>query len=57
MKNIETINRSVEAGLGLSTLPSGPLMRDSGVIYPKRRELSPAGRAFLTLLTREIGSG
>lgn len=72
--NVETIKRSVEAGLGLSIVPAptivheraarallsrrvreGPLERPVGVLIHKRRELSPAAQAFLTLLTRELG--
>jgi LysR family transcriptional regulator, transcriptional activator of the cysJI operon len=74
LDNIETIKRSVEAGLGLSILPApavvhelrarslvarrvaeGPLLRPIGVIYHRRRELSPATQAFLNLLARELG--
>jgi LysR family transcriptional regulator, transcriptional activator of the cysJI operon len=72
--NIETIKRSVEAGLGLSLLPAptlaaeirartlvartpaeGPFRRPIGVIYRRTREPSAAGRAFLALLTSELG--
>jgi LysR family transcriptional regulator, transcriptional activator of the cysJI operon len=75
LDNIETIKRSVEAGLGLSLLPAptfvaevrartlvarppteGPFRRPIGVIYRRTRELSAAGRAFLALLTSELGS-
>jgi DNA-binding transcriptional LysR family regulator len=75
LDNIETIKRSVEAGLGLSLLPAptlvaevrartlvarppseGPFRRPIGVIYRRARELSGAGRAFLALLTSELGS-
>ncbi len=74
LDNIETIKRTVEAGLGLSILPlpalshelrartlvtrplpHGPLRRRVGVLYKKRRELSPPCRAFLELLTAELG--
>jgi len=73
--NIETIKRSVEAGLGLSLLPAptlaaeirartlvartpaeGPFRRPIGVIYRRTREPSAAGRAFLALLTSELGT-
>ena len=73
LDNIETIKRSVEAGLGLSLLPAptlvaeirartlvarppveGPFHRPIGVIYRRTRELSPAARAFLTLLTAAL---
>ncbi len=76
LDNIETIKRSVEAGLGLSLLPAptlageirartlvarppveGPFRRPIGVIYRRTRELSAAGRAFLALLTAELGAG
>jgi len=75
LDNIETIKRSVEAGLGLSLLPAptlvaevrarslvarapteGPFRRPIGVIYRRTRELSAAGRAFLALLTAELGA-
>ena len=75
LDNIETIKRSVEAGLGLSLLPAptlageirartlvgkppaeGPFHRPIGVVYRKNRELSAAGKAFLALLTSELGS-
>ena len=75
LDNIETIKRSVEAGLGLSLVPAptlvseirartlvarppaeGPFRRPVGVIYRRSRELSGAGRAFLALLTAELGS-
>lgn len=75
LDNIETIKRSVEAGLGLSLLPAptlageirartlvarppaeGPFPRAIGVMYRRTRELSAAGRAFLALLTAELGS-
>jgi DNA-binding transcriptional LysR family regulator len=75
LDNIETIKRSVEAGLGLSLLPAptlvaevrartlvarppaeGPFHRPIGVIHRRTRELSAAGRAFLALLTAELGS-
>lgn len=68
--NIETIKRSVEAGLGISILPApalksevrartliarrvqeGPLVREVGAIYVRRRPLSPAAQAFSKLLT------
>jgi DNA-binding transcriptional LysR family regulator len=74
LDNIETIKRSVEAGLGVSILPApaivheraagsltslrvaeGPLERAIGVIYHRRRELSPATTAFLRLLSAELG--
>jgi DNA-binding transcriptional LysR family regulator len=74
LDNIETIKRSVEAGLGLSLLPAptlaaeigartpvarppieGPFHRPIGVIYRRRRELSGARQAFLTLLQAELG--
>jgi DNA-binding transcriptional LysR family regulator len=73
LDNIETIKRSVEAGLGVSLLPAptlvaevrartlvtrspveGPFRRPIGVIHRRTRELSAAGRAFLTLLTAEL---
>ena len=73
LDNIETIKRSVEAGLGLSLLPAptlvaevrartlvarppaeGPFHRPIGVIHRRTRELSAAGRAFLTLLTAAL---
>ncbi len=73
LDNIETIKRSVEAGLGVSLLPvptlvaevrartlvtrspvEGPFRRPIGVIHRRTRELSAAGRAFLTLLTAEL---
>ena len=69
LDNIETIKRSVEAGLGVSVLPApalknevrsrtliarrvkeGPLTREVGAIYVRRRPLSPAAQAFLKLL-------
>jgi len=75
LDNIETIKRSVEAGLGLSLLPlptltseirartlvarspiEGPFRRPIGVMYRRTRELSAASRAFLALLTSELGS-
>jgi DNA-binding transcriptional LysR family regulator len=75
LDNIETIKRSVEAGLGLSLLPAptlvaevrartlmarppaeGPFLRPIGVIHRRAREMSAAGRAFLALLTSELGS-
>jgi len=75
LDNVETIKRSVEAGLGLSLLPAptlageirartlvarppveGPFHRAIGVMYRRTRELSAAGRAFLALLTAELGS-
>jgi DNA-binding transcriptional LysR family regulator len=74
--NIETIKRSVEAGLGVSILPQnsvrneakahtlvpialsdGPFTRSIGIIYRKGRELGPTARAFLELLTAELGAG
>jgi DNA-binding transcriptional LysR family regulator len=74
LDNIETIKRSVEAGLGVSLLPAptlageirartlvarppaeGPFRRPIGVFYRRGRELSAAGRAFLALLTAELG--
>ena len=74
LDNIETIKRSVEAGLGLSLLPAptlaaeirartlvgrppaeGPFRRPIAVVYRKGRELSAAGKAFLALLTTELG--
>jgi DNA-binding transcriptional LysR family regulator len=74
LDNIETIKRSVEAGLGISILPApalvherragslvgrrlaeGPLERAIGVIHHRRREHSPATRAFLALLSAELG--
>jgi DNA-binding transcriptional LysR family regulator len=74
LDNIETIKRSVEAGLGLSLLPAptlagevrartlvarspaeGPFRRPIGVIHRRTREFSAAGRAFLALLTSELG--
>jgi len=76
LDNVETIKRSVEAGLGLSLLPApalaaeirartlvarrpleGPFHRAIGVIYRRGRERSAAGRAFLSLLTAELGAG
>jgi DNA-binding transcriptional LysR family regulator len=75
LDNIETIKRSVEAGLGISILPApalrneirartlvarrvreGRLERAIGAIHPRRRELSPAARAFLSLLSAELGA-
>ena len=72
LDNIETIKRSVEAGLGVSVLPApalrnevrartlvarrvreGRLERPVGAIYPRRRELSAAARAFLKVLDAE----
>jgi len=74
LDNVETIKRSVEAGLGLSLLPAptltgevrartlvarspveGPFRRPIGAIYRRARELSPAARAFLRVLTAELG--
>src|SRR5262245_59306118 len=74
--NVETIKRSVEAGLGVSLLPAptlageirartlvarppaeGPFRRPIGVIYRRTRELSAAGRAFLSLLTSILTAG
>lgn len=74
LDNVETIKRSVEAGLGISIVPGatvvherqagalharrvleGPLQRDIGVLYHRRRELTPAAQAFLALLQRELG--
>jgi DNA-binding transcriptional LysR family regulator len=74
LDNIETIKRSVEAGLGLSVLPApaltheirartliaripaeGTIERSIGVIRRRGRELSPAARAFLSRLQRELG--
>jgi DNA-binding transcriptional LysR family regulator len=74
LDNIETIKRSVEAGLGLSLLPAptlaaeirartlvgrppaeGPFRRPISVVHRKSHELSAAGRAFLALLTKELG--
>jgi DNA-binding transcriptional LysR family regulator len=75
LDNIETIKRSVEAGIGVSLLPApalsaevrartlvmrrlaeSPIERPIGVIYRRSRELSPAARVFLQLLTRELPS-
>jgi DNA-binding transcriptional LysR family regulator len=75
LDNIETIKRSVEAGLGLSLLPAptlaaevrartlvgrppveGPFYRPIGALYRRTRERSAAARAFLTLLTTELGA-
>jgi LysR family transcriptional regulator, transcriptional activator of the cysJI operon len=75
LDNIETIKRSVEAGLGLSLLPAptltaeirartlvarppaeGPFHRAIGVIYRRSRDLSGARRAFLDVLTAELGA-
>ena len=75
LDNIETIKRSVEAGLGLSLLPTpalinevragtlvarvpreGAIPRSIGVIRRKAREISPAERAFLALLTSELAA-
>src|SRR5262245_20569928 len=75
LDNIETIKRSVEAGLGLSLLPAptlagevrartlvarppaeGPFRRPIGVIHRRTREMSAAARAFLALLTAELGA-
>jgi LysR family transcriptional regulator, transcriptional activator of the cysJI operon len=75
LDNIETIKRSVEAGLGVSLLPrpalanevragtlvarvprEGAIARSIGVIRRRGRELGPAARAFLDLLTAELGS-
>jgi len=72
--NIETIKRSVEAGLGVSILPEntvrnevrartlaalpftdGPFTRSIGIIRRKARELTPTAKAFLELLTAEMG--
>jgi len=74
LDNVETIKRSVEAGLGLSLLPAptlvseirartlvgrppveGPFRRPLGVMYRRTRELSAAARAFLALLSAELG--
>lgn len=75
LDNIETIKRSVEAGLGLSLLPAptlagevrartlvarppaeGPFRRPIGAIHRRTREMSAAARAFLALLTAELGA-
>ncbi len=75
LDNIETIKRSVEAGLGLSLLPrpalvnevrartlvarvprEGAIPRSIGVIRRRRRELAPAGQAFLERLAAELGA-
>jgi len=75
LDNIETIKRSVEAGLGVSLLPApalaseirartlvarppaeGPFHRPIGIIHRRSREVSAAGRAFLALLTSELGT-
>jgi DNA-binding transcriptional LysR family regulator len=75
LDNIETIKRSVEAGLGVSLLPlpaltaearartlrvkklaESPIERPIGAIYRRKRELSAAARAFLTLLSEELGA-
>ena len=75
LDNVETIKRSVEAGLGLSLLPAptlvgeirartlvgrppteGPFYRPIGALYRRTREQSAAAQAFLTLLTRELGT-
>ena len=71
--NIETIKRSVEAGIGVTILPEtalrnevragtlcarpfadGRFTRPVGIIRRRGRELSPAARAFVDLLTREM---
>ncbi len=76
LDNVETIKRSVEAGLGVSLLPAptlasetrartlvarppveGPFRRPIGVLYRRTRELSAAGRAFLSLLTSALAEG
>lgn len=77
LDNIETIKRSVEAGLGLSILPRpaleneikagtlvarslGSLQRPLGIIYRRSTggiEMSIAARAFLEVLTRDLGAG
>lgn len=79
LDNIETIKRSVEAGLGLSILPrpalqneirSGTLVaralgpsvlhRPIGIIYRRAAggsEMSAPARAFLDVLTRDLGPG
>ncbi|HVT06962.1 MAG TPA: LysR family transcriptional regulator [Polyangia bacterium] len=74
LDNIETIKRSVEAGMGVSILPRPALhneekartlvvrpfrepgfTRPIGIIFRRGREMSPAARAFLTLLERQLG--
>ena len=35
----------------------GPFRRPIGIIHRRTRELSAAGRAFLALLTAELGTG
>jgi DNA-binding transcriptional LysR family regulator len=74
LDNIETIKRTVEAGIGVSVLPApalaaevrartlsarklreSPIERPIGVIYRQNRELPQAARAFLDLLTTELG--
>jgi len=75
LDNIETIKRSVEAGLGVSILPRpaleneikagtlvarplGParLQRPLGIIYRRGVAMSVAARAFLEVLTRDLGA-
>lgn len=74
LDNIETIKRSVEAGMGVSILPRPALhneekartlvvrpfreagfTRPIGIIFRRGREMSPAARAFLELLERDLG--
>lgn len=75
--NIETIKRSVEAGLGVSILPDaavagevrsgslialpfrdGVFIRPIGALLRRDQELSPAGRALLSLLGgKTLGQG
>ena len=74
LDNIETIKRTVEAGIGVSLLPApaltaevrartlvsrrvreSPLERPIAVMFRKSRELPEPARAFLELLTTELG--
>jgi DNA-binding transcriptional LysR family regulator len=75
LDNIETIKRTVEAGIGISLLPApalaaevragsiverklreSPIHRPIGVMFRKDRELSRGARAFVDLLTGELGA-
>lgn len=73
--NIETIKRSVEAGIGVSVLPAkavenearigtlitrpfseGPFYRDVGILVRRGRELSAPAKAFVELLSANMGA-